>query len=788
MASPFSVFRKNRTTMLVVLTLLAMFGFVVLPTLLEFIGVRGGGNNPVAVKSKYGDLTERNLASMRQQRNSVFNVLNQALQLSLLSNGMDPNMAAGYAEYLLQNMGLGPANEEATVNLWLLGHRAKELGIVIDNVAINQFLADLTQNRVKRDQLLAIIQRSGFTDRRFFDAMREVLAARQVEQTFGVSLAGLTPAQRWHYFNRVARTAKIEALPVPVDRFVDGIADPSEETLKTFFKENKDRHPMPTSPEPGFREPPKVALEYVRIDLDKLESLVTDAEIEQRYEKNKDAYDRLEKKPAAETPAEPTGSAAEPNAKPAEPTGPAMPAGEQPTTEKTDKPAEKAEQPGEEKKSNEASPKDASAVDRPSPFRLASWAEAATDEKAEEKPVETSSGAGFKPAATEEKPDVTSSGAGFKPAATEEKPDVTSGGAGFKPATTEVKPATTEVKPAATEEKPAGGLTEAIKNRIRQEIVSEKLLGIEKAFSDPLDQYRRAWSRHLAEKIRWDAKTDNEKKNAPEPVPPSRPDFEQIAREQGLTVGNTPLATQWEVQDTEIGASLVDGRSPAWQVAFEAFSPFTLKRSWATGPKNEMFLFWKEQESKDRVLKFTDPGVRDQVLRAWKLVQARGPALKAAKALAEEARQSGKPLAETFAGQADRNVVAPPPFSWITFGNVPTGSAPEAARLSTVPGVELAGEEFMKTVFGLEPGGIGAAMNAPETVAYVVRVIEFAPPTDDLWRRFEVEDFRKYAPAAQQYVRQIQQAWLDSLRKDAALQWAEGRKPDQQAESESEDR
>ena len=41
----------------------------------------------------------------------------------------------------------------------------------------------------------------------------------------------------------------------------------------------------------------------------------------------------------------------------------------------------------------------------------------------------------------------------------------------------------------------------------------------------------------------------------------------------------------------------------------------------------------------------------------------------------------------------------PPAFSWLTFGQVPLGSAPSAVRLSEVAGVASAGTEFMRTVF-----------------------------------------------------------------------------------------
>ena len=172
------------------------------------------------------------------------------------------------------------------------------------------------------------------------------------------------------------------------------------------------------------------------------------------------------------------------------------------------------------------------------------------------------------------------------------------------------------------------------------------------------------------------------------------------------------------------------------------------------------YLFWKTEETKDRVPAFTDKGVREGVLRAWKMIRARSLALKEADALAAEARQAQKPLKQAVAARPDLRVIMPPAFSWVTFGNMPLGSAPRAARISNVVGVDMAGEEFMRTVFHLEPGQIGVAMNAPKTMAYLIRLDEVKPSQEVLWKEFEVDDFSKYAPAALSDQRQIVGAWL----------------------------
>ena len=81
----------------------------------------------------------------------------------------------------------------------------------------------------------------------------------------------------------------------------------------------------------------------------------------------------------------------------------------------------------------------------------------------------------------------------------------------------------------------------------------------------------------------------------------------------------------------------------------------------------------------------------------------------------------------------------------MTYGNIASSASYAPPVISEVEGVNMPGQAFMREVFSLKKGGTGAAMNQPQTVAYVIRVINFAPPTSVLLAEFESASPDTYA-------------------------------------------
>jgi hypothetical protein len=617
---------------------------------------------------------------------------------------------------------IGKATERSVVGTWLRAQRAKQLGLVVSNRAIHDFLAQLTAGRITSDQLRGMFEDLDIKSAQMFHLLRHELLAMRLQQLFNISLAGTTPGQRWDCFTRLKRTAAIEAIAVPVSDYVDKVPDPGEKELRAFFDDHKRDYPLPDSPEPGFRKPHKIAIGYFKADFAKFlkPDEVTDAEIQQRYEENEVEYDRLARQLGEEPTAEDEGGEDEeqaPSAETQEPDSqdtatPKETETEDQTTTATETPAEPAED--EPEREGDASDADDTSAE---PTNPPSDESASTDENAEEAAAEVE-----------------------------------------------------EPSPEAPKE--PVGLTDRLREIIREQIARDKAnQEIESAFGsiqEVLTRYRNKYVRYKVDRL-------NEK----DVEPPEKPDFAAMAEKHGLTYDQTPLISRWQTNEFDVGRSYVD--------RWTSFASYLFDQSWqeyqpaiSSDLEGNRYLFWIVNDEKERIPKFDDEGVRQEVLKQWKQVQARSLALDAANALREKARKQADGSAEATSllekALPGHEVIKTTPFSWLTQGAVPIGMSRTPPRISDVPGIDRPGYDFMNAVFDLEQGQIGVAMNQSETIAYVVRVTEVAPPMTVLWDQFEVEDFSTYVDVVRREQFRIRAAWQKELEEMAGLKWE--RKPD----------
>ncbi len=863
MASPFRFFRKHMVVLMATTLLMAMFSFILATPIMQLMEFRGRGQNPVAVEtSKYGDIEERELETLRHHRQTVLNFL-QRVQQAVMTVKQEANFQADAdnqirvsADMAQQVQGmLGPATEEAVVENWLLAKQAEELGLTVSDKAINDFIRGVAEGLLETDDIKKIITDIRSNQPRFFELLRHELLALRVRMMFSVSLAGTTPAQRWEYYTRLKRMATIELIPVPVADYVDRVADPPVKVLQKLFEEHKDEYPDPTSPQPGFRKPHQIAVRFFKADVEKFlgHDVVTKDEIKAFYEdeENKEFLDRLapglmgtaaeeeqdpsaaeagsdpaaeenggaeEEKPPAQEPTaekkEEAGAEGESPGQPSTDEASEVPQGEEsagkPATEDNQQGGEGAQPTGQvpakdtnkpdEPAIDPSSPGGTSSVGVASPFRLTSLLPDEPGEQAAvpaETPAEESSEPASESEAEPATPPAESGGPALGPepppgdALPAEEPAKEAGepAEGVTEPTAEVpekrpqkagqssQPTVDppEKGPEVEKKEPEDPLAGPLGEWIRRQLASQKIEEIFGRLEGRMNRYRNNW-------VRW--KVDRVKD--PHAVGPAEPDFEALAKEydptgaEGLITDETKLMSQWDVQAEErgLGRSFVaagNTRIAFVEYAFrERWDLYVAAQSSERGEdyrERSRYLFWKVEDSKQKVQAFEDPGVREQVLLEWKMSKARKLAKKAAETLADECRKSGQSFEITFVERPELGVVSTRPFSWMTYGNVPLGTARTPARLSQIEGVDMAGPDFMRTVFQLKQGRVGVAMNHPEAIAYVVRVSEINPPRSTLWAQFQVDNFATYADVASADRGQMFQAWRDELKQTAGLKW-----------------
>jgi hypothetical protein len=195
------------------------------------------------------------------------------------------------------------------------------------------------------------------------------------------------------------------------------------------------------------------------------------------------------------------------------------------------------------------------------------------------------------------------------------------------------------------------------------------------------------------------------------------------------------------------------------------------------------YLFWKTEEVASHVPKFDQ--VREKVLAAWKMIEARSVARKRAEELAAQARAAGKPLKELFASDQGLKVIETGSFSWMTRGNVPQDPSGGQVRTSQIEGLQYIGDDFMKTAFGLAPGQLAVASNHPQDTVYVVRLAEFDQPIDALRADFAKENPAMYMAVAQPRFTEMYLAWISELEREADVHWV--RTPDERRPSREDD-
>lgn len=738
MASPLNIFRHNKKILMAGILVMSMISFV-------FIGSTGmferGPQDPVVASTKYGYVKSSDMSSFMARSTAANQVIMNLTPYTLQALEREGRIPAGslntYAQAFVQQLEQGGLivplnNQEQAMYEMLWEKKAEDMGIEVDDKAVNAFLQRLTNEVVTAEEIRGVMDQLRYSERQVFYALAQRLKAVRARELLVQNAAMATPATRLDWYRRTRSRATIEFLPVSVEPFMADVGTPSDAQLLALFEKYKLRPPQPNSPEPGFFQARRSAFGMFTANVDEFlkPEEVTEAEIAAYYEENKSFFPY--KPPAVEAPVAPPSESTTPEAPSADsPDSPEAP----PATEPAAPPAAESAPPAE---SPSASPAPgagdgANAQTAPEP-------QSNVDGSAQDSPpAETA------PAATE--------------SAAAEAPQT-------PPPPTET-PAEQPVAPPSEGGTPTPEMfappTEAPKYQPLSEVSEEirKTLAREKA------QVRiEAAQKQLASRLRYyfTEKAAAASGGAAEPKPM---DYEAVAKEFGMKFEKTDMLTAQELLDKNpLARAIVEGQGMVAQYAYDTMA---VNQPMRAEGSDLSYVFWKTEDKLAYEPKFAD--VREQVLTAWKMIEARKLAQAAAEEKADAARKDGRPLSEAFA-QADPGPGQAGPFGWLARQPLAelSPSFPQW-MISPVPGVEQPGSEFMRAVFGLAPGELGVAWNAPETTVYVVRLVEMTPEDTILWQEFAAMPVDQYQQVALPDFVRVRGKIYENLTEDADLVW-----------------
>jgi hypothetical protein len=305
---PFRSFQKNRKAWLAVLGVLTMISFIILPAFMGLYSGYSGGTGPtkIATCRRYGNVDEQNVAFLIQNREDLgrfYMVLYQ--QLADPSN-QERMIALRNLEMTASQYDQIPRPEEL-VNNWLLTQYAKELGMSIDNTNIISYLTRLTGGLLTNTVYRKTLESVGMSEQHFEYLIALELLYIRMRERFEIGLNVIPPSTRWDWFQRLNRKITAEIAAVPVEQFVDKIAEPNNAQLQKFFEENKDKPFNPIQLESGFTLPNKVAFQYVKaVPSQKILDSISEEEIKKYYEENKETLFRKPVQPLGNSPVFPS--------------------------------------------------------------------------------------------------------------------------------------------------------------------------------------------------------------------------------------------------------------------------------------------------------------------------------------------------------------------------------------------------------------------------------------------------------------------------------------------------
>ena len=742
MASPLRAFRKYQKQMLVFFGVLLMIAFILGGVLTSMPNSNSGTREPqdsISVQWDGASYSQDELQSFLRLHILSQRFLAQLAQTALAANATpetDPSLLPVSSD---QDSGI-----RDVANILLQADEARRLGVTVNDVVVDNFLRRVGgDNGFTEGDYMVLLKESTsgqLSLARLKEHLKVELAALRLQdimfsgmgspsgQVNQVRMAGppvpfVTPIAAVSSQERTTNKVTIEFVKIEVEPFLEQVEEsPSNTEVRKLYEQGAVQFPSFQKNTPGFRVPDQAVIQWFKTDQDSflpdVES-ITEERIVEEYNRRVEAKDLSvidsgsdeETTPPAETEGDgesPEGETepAEGGAEPAE--GDAKPADESPNQDtgdtQEDAPPEKEETSGlneqsslprssstqfvstrliqdETEKQNET-PQDDEQVE----------AEGVQEEEEGDPPAENQEG--------EASPSETEDAAGTESQEeTESQPsDETSG----------------EAEEVETKFKTLEDVRDDIIEDLRRQDAGEKRNSALESITETLNEYFIEYEIWQAEQI--------EESGSPAPA---APDFAKIAADYGIKFSETDGTVDFPTfNETELGQSFSE--IPRSQFNFQNFPTVaqTLFQNFRSTKQYQAkttllrdYIYWIAEKENQHVPTLEEAS--EDIKEYWKWDKAVDLARAEAKSKLEESDFS-----ETaFESQ---------PFSWLSVGAGSLGAGGGQLSLSTVnylDGEELKeldtlGNEFMRTVFGLEIEGEGQPIDALRENVFAVRVVD----------------------------------------------------------------
>ena len=793
MQSPFKIFRKHQKVALAAVTLMAMIAFGLGDVIRQMSGPSASQREGrVVFETNIGNLTEMKIHQLAGQRRVVHRFIGNAFMTA------NPKLGSPQiTNMVVRQFGFGGISEPDMLYKWLYRHEADKLGVAISDAQIQDFIDSVTINGLARTfgsgfgamggkkltskQFQQIVRELQISPKQLFDLLREEL---EVVTAYRLTLPAPLPSPEkyWEYFQQLNTRQKIAVAAIPVNSFTDKTGDPTDAQIANLFSKYQYEGESAFNGEfrPGFRQPQKVKLQYLEIAYSAAEekaragSPITDKEIDDYYEANKATTIWMQEPPPApvddKTPIDPDMTPEQGDKTPAKDAvkGPQL---DQKKEEKDAKPGDDA---GKPESKEEAPKKDDSKEGEKQPECVSSVDDDAKD-AADDKPSTAKDDAAKKEDAPQDEPkSEAKDDAADKTEAEKKEPkdaDATKGEENPKIAPPELK-----FKP----------LDDELRGTIRNLLVEER---IKKLMKDAAENARRAMS-SVAESFA-DSKeiklVDPDEKQLADLEKRSAEELRKIGEKFDMKFGETGLVSAVELSEIPGLGKAYDPDSPislrgeTTTIIEQAFSSDGLCQVFESETlSTSRYVCWKIRDVPAHVPELKDPGIREQVVTAWKRLAALPLAQKRADELAQRARSSGKDLQaaladETVTGTSVGASLVVFTSGEFTFWQDSSVANPMArsrqVQLGSPSGVTNAGRKFMQVVFEqLADGDVGVALNDDASIYYVVKVLERRPADREEFKDAKLFDGGSaYASIAQREFQYAMQEHNDRVREKFAI-------------------